>query len=103
MNSSGHAGDARVFERLPIPHTFKPQLSFTEAVIGTAGAFSRIFLGSLLFAVWGSYSLVAWTAIRNQFWRIGALLLMFFLFLLTFVLLMLGISALVRVASHRGR
>jgi hypothetical protein len=88
--------DRSVYERFAIPFTFKPQLSFTEALIAAAGACLRIFLGSLLFAVWGTYSLVSWTAIRIPFWRICVLLLMFLLFLLSFALLMLGIAALVR-------
>ena len=90
-------GDRSVYERFAIPFTFKPRLSFTEAVIATAGAFLRVFLGSLLFAVWGIYSLVVWTAIRNLFWRIGVLLPLFLLFLLSFALLMLAISALIKM------
>jgi hypothetical protein len=91
--------DRSVYERFEIPYTFKPHLSFLEALIATAGAVFRIFLGSLLFAVWGTYSLVAWTAIRSPFWRIVVQLPLFLLFLLLFGLLMLAIAALVRTIS----
>lgn len=87
-------------ERFAIPFTFKPQLSFLEAVIATAGALLRIFLGSLLFAVWGTYSLVAWTRIHNLFLRVGVQLPLIFLFLLSFSLLMFAITALVRITSR---
>ena len=86
-------------ERFAIPFTFKPQLSFPEALVATAGALLRIFLGSLLFAVWGTYSLVVWAAIRDPFWRISVQLPLFLLFLISFFLLMLAIAALVRTIS----
>ncbi len=91
--------DRAVYERFRIPYTFKPQLSFREALIATAGAFLRVFLGSLLFAVWGVYSLVIWTTIRSPFWRASVLLPLFVLFLLSIALLMLAISVLVRTIS----
>jgi hypothetical protein len=93
--------DRSVNERFAIPFTFKPRLSFMEALIATAGAFLRVFLGSLLFAVWGAYSLVLWTAARSLVWRIGVLAPLFLLFLLSFALLMLVISALVRMIWPR--
>jgi len=89
------------YERLAIPFTFKPQLSFAEALVATAGAMLRIVLGSLLFAVWGTYSLVAWAAIRNPLWRIGVQLPLFLMFVLSFFLLMFAIAALVRTISRR--
>lgn len=92
------AGDDRsIYERFAIPHTFKPQLSFAEALVAAAGAFLRIFLGSLVFAFWGAYSLAAWTAIRSSFWRVAAVLLLFLLFLLSFASLMIAIAVLVRM------
>jgi hypothetical protein len=90
-------------ERCAIPFTFKPQLSFPEALVATAGALLRILLGSLLFAVWGTYSLVVWAAIRNPFWRISVQLPLFLLFLVSFSLLMQAIAALVRTISRRLR
>ena len=91
------------YERFAIPFTFKPQLSFPEALVATAGALLRILLGSLLFAVWGTYSLVVWAAIRNPFWRISVQLPLFLLFLVSFSLLMQAIAALVRTISRRLR
>jgi hypothetical protein len=90
-------------ERFAIPYTFKPQLSFSEALVATAGALLRILLGSLLFAIWGTYSLVAWTTIRDPFLRVGVQLPLFLLFLVSFSLLMLVIAALVRTISLRLR
>lgn len=85
-----------VGERFAIPHTFQPQLGVIQALVGIGGALLRIFLGSLLFAVWGTYSLVAWSAIGNRFSRVAALVALSFLFLLSFTVLMLAISALAR-------
>jgi len=93
--------DRSVYERFAIPYAFKPQLSFTEALVAVAGAFLRIFLGSLLFAVWGTYSLEVWFEIRNYVWRVAALLPLFVLFVLAFAILMLMISALVRTLSPK--
>ncbi len=47
-------------ERLAIPHTFKPSLSFAHAMIAVAGALTRIMCGSLLFAFWGAFTIRAW-------------------------------------------
>ena len=92
-----------VYERFAIPYSFKPQLSLLEAVIAASGAFSRIVLGSLLFAVWGTYTFLAWISIRNLFWRVAVLLAMIVLFVLSFALLMLAISALVRMLWPKRR
>ncbi len=93
--------DRSAYERFAIPYTFKPQLSLAEAIIAVGIAFLRIFLGSMLFAIWGTYSLVAWNSIRGSFWRVAALVPMVALFVLALGLLMLGISALVRSCSPR--
>jgi hypothetical protein len=95
------AVDRSAYERMPIPHTFKPRLSFTEALVAVAGAFLRIFLGSLLFAVWGSYSLAAWTAGRSYLWRTAVLLPLLIVFLLAFFLMLLAVAALVRACSPK--
>jgi hypothetical protein len=93
--------DRSAYERFAIPYTFKPQLSFSEAVVAAAGAFLRVFCGCLLFAIWGSYSLFAWGTIRNPFWRLGIELPLFFCFVLAFLAVMLAIAALVRAVSLR--
>jgi len=90
-----------VYERFAIPYTFKPQLSFAEALVAVGGTLLRIFLGSLVFAIWGTYSLQAWAAIRSNVWRVAAVLPLFLLFLLSMAVLMIGISALVRTLSPR--
>lgn len=94
----GVADPARsVYERFAIPHTFKPQLSLTEALISVAGAFLRIVLGSILFGFSGAYTIVAWNSIRNLFWRVLAVLFLVSVFVISFTFLMLAISALVRM------
>jgi hypothetical protein len=86
------------YERFAIPYTFKPRLSILEAVCAAAVAFLRIFLGSLLFAVWGVYTLLVGSAIHSLPWRIAAVA-PGALFLVSFALLMWGISALLRKLS----
>ena len=90
------------YERFAIPYTFKPRLSLAEATISATGAFLRILLGSLLFAVWGTYTRLAWTAIRNVFLRGLVFLALLSFFAVSFALLMLAISALVRAAWPRS-
>jgi hypothetical protein len=90
------------YERFAIPYSFKPQLSFAEAVVAASGALLRIFLGSFLFAVWGTYSFLAWSTIRSVFWRGMVLVVLIVLFAASMALLMLAISALVRMVwPHR--
>jgi hypothetical protein len=91
------------FERFAIPHTFKPQLSLAEAAISAAGAFLRILFGSMLFAVWGTYTFYLWSSIRNLFLRGGVLLALLLLFAVSFTFLMLLISALVKKCLPRSR
>jgi hypothetical protein len=88
-----------VGERFALPYTFKPQLSFIQALIGTVGAVLRILLGSLLFAIWGTYSLVARAEIGSYFWRVAALVFLFLSFLVSLAALMLAISVLERRLS----
>jgi len=61
--------DRSSYERFAIPYTFKPQLSLSEAFVAACGAFLRILLGSLIFAFFGAYILLAWTSIHNVFLR----------------------------------
>lgn len=84
------------YQRFAIPHSFKPELSFAEAVVSAGGALLRIFLGSLLFAVWGTYTFLAWNRIHNLFLRGAAMLVSISAFAGCFTLLMLAIAALVR-------
>ena len=91
------------YERFALPHTFKPQLSLAEAAISAAGAFLRILLGSILFAVWGTYTFYTWSTIRNLFLRVGVVVALFLLFAVSFTFLMLLISALVRKCLPRSR
>ena len=91
-------------ERFAIPFSFKPQLSFWEGVVGAAGAFLRVLLGCILFAVWGAYSLMFWSTIRSVWLRIGVLSSFLIAFLLSQALTMLAIAAVMRsVLPRRSR
>jgi hypothetical protein len=93
--------DRDVYERFAIPHAFKPRLSLFEACVAAFAALIRIFFGSLLFAVWGTYSLKAWTSIPNILLRVAVVLPMLVVFLLSFALLMIAISAVARAVSPK--
>jgi hypothetical protein len=102
-NQNSHDDPGRSsYERFAIPYTFKPQLSLAEAAISAVGAFLRILLGSILFAVWGTYSFYAWNSIRNVFLRCSVLLALLLLFAVSLTALMLAISVLVRKCLLRS-
>ena len=85
-----------IYRRFSLPYMFKPQLSLAEAAIAALAAFLRIFSGSLLFALYGWYAMVAWRQIRSPWWRAAALPPIVAVFLLLFALLMAAISAMLR-------
>lgn len=82
--------------RLAVPHSFKPNLSVKHAAVASLIAFARIFLGALLFAFWGTYTLVVLSRIQNPLLRFTAVLFLIPLFPVLGVLLMVGISSAVR-------
>jgi hypothetical protein len=86
-------------ERFGIPHSFPPNLSVGEAAVAACGALARILLGSILFAVWGAYSIRSFDMISNHFWRIVVLIPLLFLFAVAFGAMMMAISAIVRKLS----
>jgi hypothetical protein len=96
-----HGVDRSEYERFALPHDFKPRLSFFEACLAVFAALTKIFLGSLLFAVWGTYSLLAWSTIHSPVMRVIVLLPMLLVFLFFFALVMIGISAAHRSVSHK--
>lgn len=87
------------YERFATPFTFKPRLSFFEAVVEVFASFFRIVLGCLLFAVWGTYSLLVWFHISNFFLRFLALLALLLAFFTALIVLMVAIAAMVRFVS----
>jgi hypothetical protein len=93
--------DRSAYERVRIPHAFKPRLSLFEAAIAVFGALIRILLGSLLFAVWGTWSLKIWTSVPQISLRVIILLPMLVLFLVVFALVMIAISAVARFAAYK--
>jgi len=95
------SGPRTIAQRFAIPHDFPPNLSLPEALIRVTAAMARILLGSLLFAVWGVWSARAWDAIPGHFLRAAAILPLAFLFLVPFVALMAGISAMVKAVTPK--
>jgi hypothetical protein len=91
-----------LFSRFAAPHTFGPDLSLAEALVGVAGCLARIFGASALFAVWGGASAIAWNGIRNRFWRLAAEPPLLLLFLAALAGLMMAVTAVERsILSHR--
>jgi hypothetical protein len=84
------------YERFAIPYTFKPRLSVGEAVIAASGALVR-----MLFAFWGTYSFLAWNATGNIFLRVLVLVALFASFAVAMALVMVAISALVKMVWPR--
>jgi len=97
----GRAADRSIYERFAIPYTFKPRLSMAEACVAASTAFLRIFLGCLLFAVCGTYALLAWSTIHRLFLRLAAVLALTLVFVVLFTLLMMAASAVTRIVSPR--
>ncbi len=78
------------YDRLAIPHSFKPQMSVLEAVFAALGMFLRIVLSSLLFAVWGACSLMARSRIPSLFLRLPVLAVLLALFVLGLAMLVVA-------------
>jgi len=98
----GGDSDRSSYERFALPYSFKPRLSVVDAFAAALAAFLRIFFGSLLFAVWGTYTLVCWSTIPSVFWRLSAMLSLFLLFLVLFAALMISIGVLARFVARRS-
>jgi len=90
-----------VGETFGVPHTFNPDLTLREALVAVAVAFSRIFLGSLVFALWGVAAWTTYDAIRNPILRTLALLPIVVLFLVSMAALMAAITFVVNRAHRR--
>jgi hypothetical protein len=88
--------DRSVYERFAIPFAFKPRLSVLEATVAAAAALLRIFLGCILFAVWGTYTLQIWFHVPNLLLRLAILIPLLFLFLISLALMMVVIAFLAR-------
>jgi len=55
-----------------------------------------------LFAVWGTVSALAWSAIENRFWRAVAVLPLVLVFVAALAALMIAISTLERMIARKG-
>jgi hypothetical protein len=96
-------GVPSVGQPFALAYTFSPNFTFWGAVIALVSSISRIFLGSLLFAVWGVGALTAWSHIHSYFWRAIALPPLILLFLVLFAALMIAISTIVGWISPKNR
>jgi hypothetical protein len=82
-----------VLTRLAIPHSFGPDLGPWSALLAVLGCLARIFGACLLFAVWGGFSALAWSAIGNRVWPVAAILPAVLVFLILLAALMIAVSA----------
>ncbi len=92
------------FERLAVPHTFQPRLTWGGAAIAVIMGIVRMVLASLLFAVWGTCIWMVWAAIHNWILRSVIVVPLVAGFCVTLLLLMVGISvceARVRTVANR--
>ncbi len=95
------AADRSIYERFAIPYSFKPQLSLGEACVAATTAFLRIVLGCLLFAVCGTYALLAWSTIHSLVLRLVAVLALSLVFLALLTFLMVAASAVTRIVCAK--
>jgi hypothetical protein len=95
------AGKRSLHERFVIPHLFQPDLTAAQAFTAALRAFLRIFLGSVLFGVWGAYALLLWTKIPNIFLRVAAMIPMVALFLVLLGGLLIGTTLLLRPRARQ--
>jgi hypothetical protein len=100
--TSYRGADRSIYERFAIPFAFKPRLSFFEAMVAIAATFLRLVLGCLLFAVWGTYSLLVWFNVSSLFLRICILVPLFVVFMLALALMLLAIAAFVKLLLPRS-
>jgi hypothetical protein len=92
--TTAHAVDDSSYERFALPYKFQPRLSVPHAIVFALRALLRIFLGSILFGVWGAYTLLAWSSIHNPFVLAVTLVPMFAVFLALLAGVMVGTSRL---------
>jgi hypothetical protein len=88
-------------QRLPIPHSFNEGLGFPEAAVAVAQALLRIFLGCLLFAMWGTLAMWLWSAIGSPFWGGLVLVPVLALFVLSLLALMIAISVVTKAVTPK--
>ena len=60
-------------EQFAMPHQFAPRLTIYGAIVAVAGALARIFLGSLVGALWGVQIWLAVVSDHSLLWKIFAI------------------------------
>lgn len=91
-DTAGAADSRSALEHFAVPHMFQPKLSVAGAAAAVLAALARMFLGSLLFAVWGTYTYLAWQAIRPPVGRAALAVASLAGFLAAFAVLMIAIN-----------
>jgi hypothetical protein len=56
-------------EQFAVPHQFQPRLSLFGATVAITAALTRIFLGSLIGALWGVCIWLAAASSHSIFWK----------------------------------
>jgi hypothetical protein len=95
-------GEKSPYETFAIPYLFQPALKPSQAAVAALRSFLRIFLGSLLFGVWGAYALLLWTSIPNPVLRVAAMIPMVALFLVLLGGLLVGTTLVLRPRPRGG-
>lgn len=84
------------FERFRVPYQYQPQTTVAGAGYFALVALIRIFLGSLLFAVWGASIWMVCATFHNLTVRIALVIPLAAGLVITMALLMIGISVCAR-------
>jgi hypothetical protein len=56
-------------EKFAVPHQFQPRLSWFGAFVAVGGSLARIFLGSLIGALWGVQIWIAFASEHSMIWK----------------------------------
>ena len=84
------------FERFRVPYQYQPQTTVAGAGYFALVALVRIFLGSLLFAVWGATIWMVCATYSNTIVRVALVIPLLAGLAITMALLMIGISVCAR-------
>jgi len=101
-SESAAAAERSPFERFAIPFLFQPALTPAQATVAALRTLLRIFLGSLLFGVWGAYALLLWTSVPTPLLRVAAMIPMIALFLVLLSGVLIATTLILRPRARGG-
>jgi hypothetical protein len=84
------------FQQFAVPYQFQPKLTVGDAIVKVFLALVRIFLGSILFALWGEYSFLTWNTLDNVFGRVLILAVLLAIFLTALGAMLIGVNVVSR-------